>query len=133
MSNIYGKCSKGKATRLHSLLVRSRGECEAHTAHRAGAIDWHPQCSGGLECSHIISRSYAWTRTDLDNALCLCSGAHFHVGTFQKHHLELVAHVYGAGHWDVLYRRANEGVNRKFDWDDRAETLLALSITRGLA
>ena len=55
------------------------------------------------------------------------------MGTFQKHHLELVAHVYDAGHWDVLYRRANEGVNRKFDWDDRAETLLALSITRGLA
>lgn len=73
MTGIYGKGDRGKATYLHAKLVRDRDICEAR--------DWPiwptPHgCAGRLECAHIISRRYANTRTDLDNAICLCSSAH---------------------------------------------------------
>lgn len=56
---------KNKATRLHSLVVRSRGACE-----RCGSRD-------DLQCAHIISRARVLTRTDEMNAFCLCAKDHW--------------------------------------------------------
>lgn len=65
MSGIYGKGLKGKATKLHAELVRSRGRCE---------------CCGkttGLQCAHIVTRERNATRVDPENAFCLCAGCHW--------------------------------------------------------
>lgn len=62
--NIYGSGDKGKATRLHSKIIRSIGYCE---------ICGYDQ---NLQAAHIISRKYDATRVDLRNALCLCAGCH---------------------------------------------------------
>ena len=64
MADIYGKGAKGKATRLHALLVRQRGSCE-----NCGTTN-------ALQCDHIISRKYGRTRTKLENAFCLCASCH---------------------------------------------------------
>lgn len=132
MTVSYGKGPKGKATRLHALLVRNRadGMCEAWLAHRNGKIDWHPECAGRIECSHVIPRRYNAVRTELDNALALCSGAHRHIAEFHQHHMELVAAVYGPGHWADLYARAQPAA--KIDWVERVETLTRLAEQKGL-
>ena len=130
MSSFYGKGPKGAATRLHAQLVRQRGVCQAAAAQQGGFIDWHPACAGKLETSHIISRRYSHTRTALDNALCLCSGAHRHVTDFHGHHLDLVALVYGPGHWADLYARAQ--LTGKFDWEERVKELNRIATERGI-
>jgi len=60
-----------KADILFSLLVRSRGKCQAKGLDRV-------DCKGRLECAHIISRSHKLTRFDEMNALCLCAKHHFY-------------------------------------------------------
>ena len=64
MADIYGKGAKGRATRLHALITRDFGKCM--------------NCgnSHALQCAHIISRKYGNTRTDLENAFCLCASYH---------------------------------------------------------
>jgi hypothetical protein len=121
---------KEEATRLHSLLIRDRGMCEAAVAHKNGLIDWHPACAGQLETSHILSRRYSHTRTALDGSLCLCASAHRHIAESHKHHVDLVTHIYGAGHWEALYERAQS--TAKVDWDERVEVLSRLAEQRGL-
>jgi hypothetical protein len=64
MSSLYGKGAKGRATRLHSLVVRARGACE-----NCGRSDQ-------LQCAHIVTRRRNATRTDEQAAFCLCSGCH---------------------------------------------------------
>lgn len=64
MSDLYGKGAKGRATRLHSLVVRARGRCES-----CGS-------SSGLQCAHIVTRRRNATRTDENAAFCLCGGCH---------------------------------------------------------
>jgi hypothetical protein len=58
--------AKNKADKLFSEIIRSVGRCE--------------NCGKGagiqLQTAHWISRRYANTRTDFDNAFCLCAGCH---------------------------------------------------------
>lgn len=56
--------AKNKADVVFSRIIRSRGHCE--------------HCGSGhyLQCAHWLSRRYANTRTDFDNAFCLCAGCH---------------------------------------------------------
>ena len=63
-----GNTDRNKADRLFSLQIRAFGECEA-AGHKF-------DCSTKLECCHIISRRYAWTRTYEPNAVCMCSAHH---------------------------------------------------------
>jgi hypothetical protein len=118
MSNIYGKGAKGKATKLHALIVRSRGRCE--------------KCGSGhvLQCAHIISRKYSWTRTDLDNAFCLCASCHrfftdnpveFGIFTIDK---------IGDDMFDELILKRNS--IDKFDWEEEAKRLNAIAKEEGL-
>lgn len=64
MKTSYGKGLRGKATKLHSQVVRSRGKCEKCGSQTA------------LQTAHIITRRYPLTRTDEKNAFCLCAKCH---------------------------------------------------------
>ena len=118
MSNIYGKGSKGKATKLHAAIVRSRAGCES-----CGSSDH-------LQCAHIISRKYSWTRTDLENAFCLCARCHRH---FTDNPIEFgqftIARIGEETYQNLLDRRNSID---KFDWDDEVERLLAIARALGL-
>lgn len=94
MSNIYGKGPKGKATKLHAELVRSRGACQ-----RCGSTDT-------LQCAHIITRSYSATRTDERNAWCLCAGCHLYLGLHQFEHVEFALATIGAEVYAELREKA---------------------------
>jgi hypothetical protein len=58
-----------QADKLFSLIVRAGG------CHEANVNPAH-ECVGGLQCAHIISRSYRSTRWDEENAMGLCAGRH---------------------------------------------------------
>lgn len=97
-SSTYGKGARGKATRLHSLVVRARGACE-----RCGRAQ-------NLQCAHIIPRRYAATRTDETNAWCLCAGCHMRLTEHPDEHMEFVAETIGMDRFHELKRRAEAGV-----------------------
>lgn len=66
MAKSLQRAAKAKADVLFSKLVRSVGHCE-HCLKSVGVQ---------LQCAHWLSRSYSHTRTDFDNAFCLCAGCH---------------------------------------------------------
>lgn len=113
MSVAYGKGPKGKATRLHSLIVRSRGACES-----CGVRDY-----GKLQCAHIVPRGFAWTRTDEANALCLCASCHKRFTDDPFAFVAFVTEHIGVEEYERLRTKAREGVNRKFDWESEAMRL----------
>lgn len=123
MSVAYGKGAKGRATRLHSLIVRSRGQCE-----RCGAGP-----SAGLQCAHIIGRSFAWTRTDENGAWCLCASCHAHLTAEPFEHVQFAIKTHGEEGYELLRVKARDGVNRKFDWDAEVLRLKALAEQLGVA
>ena len=115
MSNLYGKGLKGKATRLHSLVVRRRGVCES-----CGETDYSK-----LQCAHIIPRRYAATRCDPEAAWCLCAGCHMQTTEWASKHMELVERTIGPNKFDDLRARAMAGVKTNDDywqsWIERLE------------
>lgn len=114
-STTYGKGKRGKATRLHSLVVRSRGACE-----RCGRTD-------NLQCAHIIGRRYSATRTDETNAWCLCAGCHMRLTEHPDEHVHFVAQTIGMDAFHRLKERALAGVkaNDAF-WQGEIDRLTAL-------
>lgn len=99
MSNLYGKGPKGKATRLHSLVVRAAGVCA-----RCGTMDY-----GRLQCAHIVPRRYTATRTDETAAWCLCAGCHLVTTEHAHEHMDLVDRTIGRDRFDELMMRARAG------------------------
>lgn len=102
MADIYGKGPKGRATKLHAELVRSRGYCEG-----CGSTQ-------NLQCCHILSRSFSATRTDEDNAICGCASCHTRwtqnplmFGDFVRAHL-------GQAHLERIQAKAYAGVRGKY-------------------
>lgn len=120
MSDIYGKGPRGKATRLHSLVVRARGRCEASGL---GFGD----CKGALECAHILSRSYANTRTDERNAWALCKKHHFHLTGNPHEHMRLVELTIGMAAFEELWERARTPhAWKQHEWQAEVDRLTAL-------
>lgn len=111
MSNIYGKGDKAKATKLHSLIVRSRGRCE-----RCGEQDYSK-----LQCAHIISRKYSATRTDENNSWSLCAKCHRRLTDFPREHSHFITDTIGSEAYEVLRERA-ETVT-KLDWSQELARL----------
>lgn len=105
MTVSYGKGARGKATVLHSKIVRSRGACE--------------NCGKTyqLECAHIVGRTLSWTRTDEANAYCLCSQCHARFTAWPVEFAEFIDRTIGREAYDALRAKAESGVRRKFDWD----------------
>lgn len=105
MSSIYGKGIRGKATMLHSKVVRQRGACE-----RCG------QSSGPFDAAHIIPRRYAATRCDAANAWCLCKGCHLRTTEWASEHMALVERTIGLDAYEELRLRAEAGVKANDAW-----------------
>ena len=118
MSNIYGKGAKGRATKLHALIVRSRGRCE------------HCGSTHVLQCAHIISRKYSWTRTDLDNAFCLCASCHRYFTDNPVEFGEFTLKRIGESKYDTL-RQKRLSID-KFDWDEETDRLRSIAEKEGL-
>jgi hypothetical protein len=118
VANIYGTGSKGKATKLHALIVRDHGSCE-HCGH-----------SDSLQCAHIISRKYSQTRTDLANAFCLCASCHMYFTDNPVDFGHFVISQIGEDTYQslIVKRRATS----KVDWDAEATRLLLIAQERGL-
>lgn len=116
MSNIYGKGAKGKATKLHAQLVRSIGVCE-----NCGSTET-------LQCAHIISRKYSWTRTALDNAFCLCAGCHHYFTANPLEFARFTIEQIGEEQYQNLLERRNS--IEKFDWDAELDRLTTLANER---
>jgi predicted restriction endonuclease len=118
MSNIYGKGPKGKATRLHALIIRAHGSCvkcgNDHT----------------LQCAHIISRKYSWTRTDLDNAFCLCASCHAYFTDHPVDFGQFTIDQIGDENYTALLRKRQS--TDKVDWDAEAKRLEEIARDRGL-
>ena len=102
---MYGTGLKGKATKLHAEVVRSRGRCE-----RCG--DQGPT----LQCAHIIGRRYNATRCDPLNAWCLCARCHFRLTDHPDEHMEFVADTIGLDAFFELKARAEAGVKANDAW-----------------
>lgn len=118
MTNIYGKGPKGKATRLHALITRAYGKCL--------------RCSNthALQCAHIISRKYSHTRTDLDNAFCLCASCHMYFTDNPVEFGQFTIDQIGEDNYTYLLRKRQS--TDKFDWDVEAKRLEAIARERGL-
>jgi hypothetical protein len=117
MSVVYGKGAKGKATRLHSLVVRARGACE-----RCGESDYSK-----LQCAHIVSRRFNNTRTDETAAWCLCWTCHRRLTEWPNEHVAFAWRTIGADAYAELRARALS--DRKWkdaDWRAECERLAAL-------
>lgn len=113
--SLYGKGTKGKATRLHSLVVRARGRCE-----RCGRAE-------NLQAAHIVPRRYNATRTDETNAWALCAGCHLRTTEWASEHMALVERTIGLERFEELRLRAEAGVkaNEAF-WQAEVERLTRL-------
>lgn len=110
------KASKGakrKADVLFSRIVRSRGHCE------------NCQSTHNLQCAHIISRRYANTRTDLDNAFCLCATCHFRFTDWPLEFADFVEDRIGIATYNELVVKA--GLIAKVDWQREVERLTPLA------
>lgn len=114
-STAYGTGARGKATRLHSLLVRSRGRCE-----NCGA-------TSNLQTAHIIPRRYAATRTDERNAFCLDARCHMRFTEHADEWMAFVDRTIGRAEYDRLKAKALAGVKATQGfWLDECARLSAL-------
>ena len=105
--------AKEKATRLHSLIVRSRGRCE------------HCGTTANLQCAHIVSRRYSATRTDLENAFALCAGCHMRFTEWPLEFAHFVLSKIGEEKYRALREKAHNPLV-KVDWPAEAERLAAI-------
>lgn len=104
MSIARPKGDKGKCDVLFSKIIRSTGRCM-----RCGGSDY-------LQCSHIIGRSYSWTRTFLPNAQPLCASCHRYFTDHPVRFRDWLYSTIGESGYLALEKQAHEGVGKKFDW-----------------
>jgi hypothetical protein len=90
-----------RADALFSKLIRSRGFCEL------AEMRPETECSGALQCCHIISRRYRSIRWDENNALAGCQAHHTY---FTHRPLEWEEAIADAklGWSDIRFRALNE-------------------------
>jgi hypothetical protein len=95
---MYGTGLKAKATKLHAEVVRARGRCEG-----CGSTK-------NLQCCHILTRSFAATRTDLGNAICGCASCHAKWTANPLLFGDFVRSLYGLEHLERIQAKAYAGV-----------------------
>jgi len=117
----YGKAAKAKATKLHSLLVRTR---DNFTCRWCGATrDEGKQ----IQCAHIISRSIAATRTDERNAIALCASCHWKQSKNPLVWARWLESQFSREYLDDLLERGVPGVTVNWDYEcDRLQHALDL-------
>ena len=104
----YGHQDKAKATKLHSLLVRTR---DNFTCRWCGVSK---KDGKQIQCAHIISRSVSATRTDERNAVALCASCHWKQSKNPILWSRWIEQELGSGHIDDLIERGVPGV--AVDW-----------------
>lgn len=105
----YGTSAKAKATKLHSLYVRTR---DNFTCRWCGATKAEGK---QIQCAHIISRSISATRTDERNAIALCASCHWAQSKNPLVWARWLESELGKDHLDDLLVRGVSGI--KVDWD----------------
>ena len=118
MADIYGKGPKGRATRLHALITRDFGKCMKCNRQHA------------LQCAHIISRKYSQTRTDLNNAFCLCASCHMYFTDNPVEFGQFTIDQIGEENYYALYRKRE--CTDKMDWEEEAKRLKDIAKEMGL-
>ncbi len=123
MAASSGKGTRGKATKLHSLIVRERMEfvCEHCGRNRAEAQ---------MQCAHIVSRIYSHTRTDERNAFCLCAKCHWYFGKWPIEFARFVEYKIGLKLYDEIKDKALAGRGKKLDWPAELVRLQDVHISR---
>lgn len=116
MSVAYGTGPKGKATRLHSLVVRSRGRCE-----RCGS-------TSNLQTAHIVSRRFSATRTDERNAWCLCASCHRRLTDWPNEHVAFAYQTIGEELYAELRQKALSNLRpwKSYEWQAECVRLQGL-------
>lgn len=112
MGNIYGKGDKAKATKLHSELVRSIGNCEK-------CFRQPPEVQ--LQAAHIQGRKASATRTLLINAFCLCASCHRIFTDRPLDFSRFVTTTWAQEYRETLLRLSN--TMTKVNWTDRLAEL----------
>lgn len=112
MTVTKAKGAKAKADLLFSKIVRSRGSCQA--------------CGStmNLQTAHIISRRYANTRCDLDNAYAMCAGCHMHFTHWPLEFADFVEQTIGLPAYEALVRKSQS--REKVNWAAVVERLKPL-------
>jgi hypothetical protein len=108
---------KEEATRLHSRIVRAtKGPlCQCGCGRHA------------TDAAHIVGRTFAHTRTDVDNALALAAHCHRHFTNWPDEWVAFLHRTIGEAEYLRLKAKARDGVNVKFDWYCELERLRALA------
>lgn len=119
MANIHGKGARGKATKLHSLIVRERAN---YVCENCGNTREESQ----IQCAHIISRNYGATRTDERNAFALCAKCHWRFGKWPIEFARFVFDKIGEEEYDRLAAKAEAGRGNPTNWPLELERLEAL-------
>lgn len=115
MPTNYGKSTKAKATKLHSLYVRTR---DNFTCRWCGTTK---ESGKQIQCAHIISRSISATRTDERNAVALCASCHWKQTKNPLVWARWIEQELGKDWLDDLLERGVSGV--KVDWQDEVVRL----------
>lgn len=111
--------AKAAADRLFSQIVRSKGYCE-HCGKSSGVQ---------LQCAHWISRTYSNTRTDFDNAFCLCATCHRYFTNDPMAWSLWTFNQRGRDTYDRLREAANE--KSKVWWPDELARLREIAKREG--
>lgn len=103
---------KGKCDEIFGKIIRSKGACE-----RCGRRPPDVQ----LQTAHIISRRYSATRTDENNAFCLCAADHRYYTDWPKEFSDFVTEKLGDENYQRLKAKAQAVT--KVDWSIELERL----------
>lgn len=113
----YGTKEKAAATKLHSLLVRTR---DNFTCRWCGT----PKSAGKqIQCAHIISRSISATRTDERNAVALCASCHWKQSKNPLLWARWIEKELGSEELDFLIEKSQSKI--KVDWASECVRLQA--------
>lgn len=121
MSGHWGTGPKGKATELHSKIVRARGN---------GICDKCYRADRDLQCAHIVGRRYSATRTDLANAWALCAGCHRRLTEHPDEHVAFAIQTHGIEGYELLRIKAYQGA--RMDWVAEVARLRAIAVDMGV-
>lgn len=114
---------KEECTRLHSRIVRAT----------KGPLC---QCGCGqpaTDAAHIMGRTFAHTRSDIDNAFALNAACHARFGAHADEWMEFIDRTIGRDEFLRLKRKALDGVRVKFDWFAELDRLKAIAKELGLS
>lgn len=126
MSVAYGKGDKGKATKLHSSIIRTLGTCEKCDYKCPCVDEWKHTKDCKLQAAHIQGRTKSATRTLLINAFCLCASCHRIFTDKPLSFSRWITETWAQEYRDLLIQLSN--TMTKMDWAERLTQLKAIEL-----